>query len=149
MGFQGMWNPPAWNRRRRLDPPSGPETHLSEVHVGGADGAARDVITRFAFVPPTGLNFGRGDNEVEEEEAEEEDADGDLAVPRKRRRTDNQQCITVRHHMATSLPDVGLQVRRQERKMIGTRCRHPISRAVRRVKVVVTRAWHGDTWCGG
>ena len=106
-----MWNPPVWNRRR-LDPPGDvgeTPTHLSEVHVGGADGAARDVITRFVFFPPPGLTLGRGEDEVEEQE--EEDVDGDLLVPRKKRRTDNQQCITVRHHMATSLPDVGLQVR--------------------------------------
>ena len=92
--------------------------YLSDVHLGcppvtqggGGGTATATVATRFAFFPAFA-------EEEEEEHAassspgSEKDSDGDLAVRRKRRRTDGQQCITIRHSMETTLPDVGLQVR--------------------------------------
>ena len=113
--------------------------YLSEVHVGCPhlpEGNGATVTTRFAFFPPA--SFGRSvrsprhlrrhardekqkeeEEEQEDEEDEDEDddddndddnGDGDLRVRRQRRRTDGQQCITIRHRMDTTLPDVGLQV---------------------------------------
>ena len=108
--------------------------YLSDVHLGcppvtqggGGGTATATVATRFAFFPAFA-------EEEEEEHAassspgSEKDSDGDLAVRRKRRRTDGQQCITIRHSMETTLPDVGLQVREGTRDVpvrgVRNRCR--------------------------
>jgi|AntAceMinimDraft_5_1070358.scaffolds.fasta_scaffold09226_1 hypothetical protein len=103
---------------------------LSEVHIGCPQEA--HTLTRFAFFPPPEIGqLGRGSLSLSSTREEERDGDcmeqseqedGDLRVRRKRRRTDGQQCITIRHCTTTSLPNVGMQVRSEFRNE-GLGCR--------------------------
>ena len=100
---------------------------LSEIHLGcfrpaQAEGAgvAPTVTTRFAFFPPSSRVLGEDEEEEEEDDDDGDDDDDDLKVRRKRRRVDGQQCITIRHRLATDLPDVGLQVRGSAFYRVGT-----------------------------
>lgn len=82
------------------------ETVLSEVHIGlPVSSTSSDVDSRFEFVLPVELS-----HDLERDPHLSDDGSGDEDQNPPRRNEGVHEVLLIKHHMATTLDDVGLQV---------------------------------------